>query len=73
MQMLHIHAQSQLCLVLCDLMDCSPQTPLFMELPRQEYWSGLPFSTPGYVSCVSCIGRQILVPPGKPQILCIRH
>ena len=22
--MLHIHAQSQLCLVLCDLMDCSP-------------------------------------------------
>ena len=36
------------------------QTPLFMELPRQEYWSGLPFSTPGYVCCVSCIGRQIL-------------
>ena len=23
------------------------QTPLFMEFSRQEYWSGLPFSSPG--------------------------
>ena len=23
------------------------QTPLFMEFSRQEYWSGLPFLTPG--------------------------
>ena len=23
------------------------QAPLFMEFPRQEYWSGLPFSSPG--------------------------
>ena len=22
------------------------QVPLFMELPKQEYWSGLPFPTP---------------------------
>ena len=24
-----------------------PQSPLFMEFSRQEYWSGLPFSSPG--------------------------
>ena len=23
------------------------QAPLFVEFSRQEYWSGLPFSTPG--------------------------
>ena len=23
------------------------QAPLFMEFPRQEYWSGLPFPIPG--------------------------
>ena len=23
------------------------QAPLFMEFPRQEYWSGLPFPSPG--------------------------
>jgi len=27
-------------------MDCS-QAPLFMIFSRQEYWSGLPFPTPG--------------------------
>ena len=25
------------------------QAPLSMELSRQEYWSGLPFPTPGYL------------------------
>ena len=25
----------------------APQTPLSMEFSRQEYWSRLPFSTPG--------------------------
>ena len=24
------------------------QAPLFMGFPRQEYWNGLPFSSPGY-------------------------
>ena len=32
---------------LCGLMDCSPQAPLFMEFPMQEFWSGVPFPTPG--------------------------
>ena len=26
------------------------QTPLSMKFPRQEYWSWLPFPTPGYLS-----------------------
>ena len=26
------------------------QAPLFMEFPRQEYWSGLPFPSPGDLS-----------------------
>ena len=25
----------------------APQAPLLMEFSRQEYWSGLPFPTPG--------------------------
>ena len=28
-------------------MDCSRQAPLSMGFPRQEYWSGLPFPSPG--------------------------
>ena len=38
----------QSCLTLCDLMDyvvC--QAPLSMGFSRQEYWSGLPFPSPG--------------------------
>ena len=39
------------------------------EFSRQEYWNGLPYSLPGdlpdprdqtSISCISCIGRQIL-------------
>ena len=28
-------------------MDCAPPGPLSMEFSRQEYWSGLPFPSPG--------------------------
>ena len=43
------------------------QAPISMEFSRQEYWSGLPFPSPGDVpdpeteptSCISCVGRQI--------------
>ena len=34
------HTQS--CLTLCN-----PMAPLFVGFPRQEYWSGLPFLSPG--------------------------
>ena len=40
---------SQLCLILCDRMDCSPQAPLSMGFPKQEYWSGLLFPSPGEI------------------------
>ena len=38
---------TELCPTLCDPMDYSHQAPLSMEFPRQEYWSGLPFLSPG--------------------------
>ena len=41
------------------------QAPLSMGFSRQQYWSGVPFPTPGDRTCISrafCIGR----PPAKP-------
>jgi len=35
------------CLTLCHPMDCTHQTPLSLGISRQEYWSGLPFHSPG--------------------------
>ena len=37
----------QLCLPLCNPKDCNPLTPLSLGFSRQEYWNGLPFSSPG--------------------------
>ena len=37
----------QSCPTLCDSMDCSPQAPLSMGLPKQEYRSELSFPSPG--------------------------
>ena len=50
------------------------QALLSVGFSRQEYWSGLPFPSPGHLpwprdqTCVSCLVRWILypVPPGKP-------
>ena len=49
------------------------QAPLSLGFSRQEYWSGLPFPSPGESfwprdwTCISCIGWQILYhwAPGK--------
>ena len=39
---------TQSCPTLCHPMDCSPPgSPLSMGFSRQEYWSGLPFPSPG--------------------------
>ena len=46
----------------------APPAPLSMGPPKQEYWGGLPFSTPGDLpnlgietdACVSCTGRWLL-------------
>ena len=35
------------CLTLCDCVDVAYQAPLSMGFSRQEYWSGLPFPSPG--------------------------
>ena len=67
------------CLTLCDTMDCSHQAPLSMGFSRQEYWSGLPFPSPGdlpnpgvepLVSC-SAGGFFTPEPPGKPLLTAI--
>ena len=50
------------------------QVPLFMGLPRQEYWSRLPFPSPGDhsqsgIEPISCLadGFFITEPPEKPM------
>ena len=54
------------------------QAPLSMEFSRQEYWSRLPFPSPGdlpdpgfepQVFCISCIGRWILYQLHSPNYL----
>ena len=42
---------AQSCLTLCYPMDCnSPPASSVPGFPRQEYWSGLPFASPGELS-----------------------
>ena len=54
------------------------QTPLSVGFPRQEYWSGLPFSTPGDlpksgIEPMSLASPELAgefftaAPPGTPQ------
>ena len=38
---------AQSCTTLCDPMDCSPPGSSPMGFSKQEYWSGLPFPSPG--------------------------
>ena len=62
------------CLTLCDPRDCSPPAPLSMEFSRQEYWSGLPFPSPGALpdprikpKCPTLQADSLpSEPPGKP-------
>ena len=43
-------AHAQLCLTLFEIpWTIACQAPLSMEFPRQEYWSGSPFPSPGYL------------------------
>ena len=56
-------------------MDYSCQAPLSTGFPRQEYWSGLPFPSPGDLSDpgteptspVLAGGFFTTEPPGKPH------
>ena len=38
---------TQTCPTFCDPMDCVRQAPLSLGFSRPEYWSGLPFPSPG--------------------------
>ena len=65
---------TQLNPTLCNPMDCSYQAPLSMRFSRQEYWSGLPFPSPGDVpdpgikpwSPALQADPSVSEPPGKP-------
>jgi len=56
-------------------MDIAHQTPLSIGFPRQEYWTGLPFLSPGDlpnpriepISPALADGFFTTEPPGKPQ------
>ena len=45
----HVHAYlvTQSCLAFCDPMDSSPSSSSFHGISQEEYWSGLPFPSPG--------------------------
>ena len=43
----HVSLSAQSCPTLCNLWTVAYQTPLSKEFSREEYWSGLPFPTPG--------------------------
>ena len=71
-----MHAQSlQLCDSFVTPWTAARQAPLSMGFPRQEYWSGLPFSPPGDLPDPGIKpGSPALQedslptePPGKPQ------
>ena len=57
-------------------MDCSLQAPLSMRFSRQEYWSGLPFLSPGDLpdpgikpgSPVLQADSLLSEPPGKTSV-----
>ena len=66
------------CLTLCNPMDSSPPASLCMGFPRQEYWRGLLFPSPGdlpdpgiepvsLASPALADGFFTTEPPGKPQ------
>ena len=59
----------QLCPTLCNTMDCSPPGSSLMGFPRQEYWSGLPFPSPGDLPDPGIEPCLLLSsePPGKPE------
>ena len=46
-KMIVMYSDVQLCPSLWDYIDVARQAPLSMEFSRQEYWSGLPFPSPG--------------------------
>ena len=66
----------QSCLTLCNSMDCGLPGSQSMGFYRQEYWSGLPFPSPGDLPDLGfkpeppALQEDSLLsePPGKPLI-----
>ena len=54
---------TQSCLTLATPWNVARQAPLFLGLPRQEYWSGVPCPTPG----------DLPYPGIEPVSLCLLH
>ena len=68
-----MHSKSlQLCLTLCDPMDCSPPGSSVHGIFRQEYWSGLPFPSQGYLPDPGIEPVSLMSPvlAGKTQLFC---
>ena len=73
----HTHTVTKLCLTLCSSWTIAHQAPLSMGLPRQEYWSGLPFPSAGDLpdsgikteSLVTASGFFTTESPEKPPLL----
>ena len=71
----HVHA----CPVVCDPMDyIACQASLSMEFSRQEYWTGLPFPSPGDLpdpgikpASLALAGRFFTVEPTGKSISCV--
>ena len=65
---------AQSCPTLCEPCTVAHQAPLFMGFSRQEYWSGLPFPSPGELPNPGIKPRSPALqaaaltsePPGKP-------
>ena len=76
-----------MCLVVSDSVTpwtVAHQAPLSIEFPRQEYWNGLPFTSPGdlphpgiepasLVSPALAAGFFATVPAGKPPYISWKH
>ena len=62
-----VHAKLlQLCPTLCDPMNHSPPGSSVHGISRQEYWSGLPFPSPGHLPNSGIENATPASPPGKP-------
>ena len=62
----------QSCLTLCDSVNLAHQAPLSVEFSRQEYWSGLPFHSPGIFPTQGFTdGFFTTELPGNPQYICM--
>ena len=68
-----VHAHTQLCQTLFEIpWTIAHQAPLSMGFPRQEYWSGLPFPSPGDLPD-SGIKHTSLASPARTDRFLVLH